>query len=54
MVVVIISVLLARNHKYGRQAYDEGDDDDDDSYAYAGSSGANYGYTYNEGNLLTL
>lgn len=44
---------IARNHKYGRQTYEEGDDDDDDdSYAYgAGSSGANYGggYTYDEG-----
>jgi hypothetical protein len=43
-------LLIARNHKYGRQTYDEGDDDDDDSYAYgAGSSGTNYGYTYDEG-----
>lgn len=40
-------ILTARNHKYGRQTYE--DDDDDDSYAYAGSSGANYGYTFNEG-----
>ncbi|XP_016660319.1 zinc finger protein 330 homolog isoform X1 [Acyrthosiphon pisum] len=42
--------LSSRNHKYGRQTYEEGDDDDDDSYSYgAGSSGVNYGgYTYDE------
>lgn len=47
--------LTARNHKYGRQAYDDGDDDDDDSYSYgAGSSGANYGYTFDEGIYIRL
>lgn len=41
-------MFIARNHKYGRQTYEEGDDDD--AYGYgAGSSGTNYGYTYNEG-----
>lgn len=50
MYFYILFLFVARNHKYGRQAYDDGDDDDDNSYAYgAGSSGANYGYTYDEG-----
>lgn len=48
-------MILARNHKYGRQTYDDGDDDDDNSYSYgAGSSGANYGYTYDEGMYLFI
>lgn len=50
-------IFIARNHKYGRQTYEEGDDDDD-SYAYGGygasSSGASYGYTYDEGISLLI